>query len=78
MKMINKLEFWLTQPFTAVELHSHAHNHGRVCDRHETDITSHNGRLEILQHHIICILVALNNLAEERKQRQLECLKHLL
>lgn len=61
---------WLTQPFTSVELHSHTHDHGRVGDGHEADEASYDGRFKILQNHVICILVALDNLGEEKQGAQ--------
>lgn len=38
-----------------------------VCHRHKADKTGYDGRLQILEHHIICILVSLNDLAHKRK-----------
>lgn len=60
-------KWWLTQPFTAVELHSHTHDHGVVGHGHEADKACYDGRLQILQHHVICIPVPLDYLAEERR-----------
>lgn len=52
----------LTQPLAAVELHPHAHDHGGVRHRHEADKASDDGGLQVLQHHIVGIPVALNDL----------------
>lgn len=52
----------LTQPFTAVELHSHADVHGVVCDGHEADKASDDGRLEVLQYYVIGVSVSFNHL----------------
>lgn len=57
---------WLTEPFTAVELHSHTHDHGVVGHGHKADKTGNDGRLQVLQDHVICITVAFDDLAEER------------
>lgn len=58
---------WLTEPFTAVELHSHTHDHGVVGHGHKADKTGNDGRLQVLQDHVICITVAFDDLAEVRK-----------
>ena len=52
----------LTQPFTAIELHSHADVHGVVCDRHEADEASDDGRLEVLEYNDVGVPVSFNHL----------------
>lgn len=54
----------LTQPFTAVELHSHAHRHGVIRHGHEADETSDDRGLQVLEHHVVRVLVAFNDLAQ--------------
>lgn len=55
----------LTQPLAAVELHPHAHDHGVVRHWHEADEPSDDGGFQVLQHHIVGISVALNDLHME-------------
>lgn len=55
----------LTQPLTPVELHSHAHRHGVIRHGHEADETSDDGGLQVLQHHVVRVLVAFNDLEVE-------------
>lgn len=57
-----KVKRQLTQPLAAIELHSHAHNHGVVRHWHEADEPSDDGGFQVLQHHIVGISVALNDL----------------
>lgn len=61
----------LTQPFTAVELHPHTHDRGGVGDGHKADEAGDDGGLEILQDHIVGVLVALDDLREEMQGVQI-------
>lgn len=51
-----------TQPFTAVELDSHADVHGVVCDRHEANKASNDGWVQIPQDGVVGVPIALNYL----------------
>lgn len=65
----------LTQPFTAVQLHSHADVHGVVCDGHEADEASDDGRLEVLEHDVVGVPVSFNHL--QVKQTHPDVMKKL-
>lgn len=65
----------LTQPFTAVQLHSHADVHGVVSDGHEADEASDDGRLQVLQYDVVGVPVSFNHL--QVKQTNLDLMKKL-
>lgn len=57
-----------TEPFAAVQLHSHANVHGVIRDRHEADKASYDGRLQVLQHNVVGVPVPVDHLQVRARQ----------
>lgn len=65
-----------TEPFAAVQLHSHADVHGVICDGHEADEASDDGWLQVLQHNVVGVPVPFDHLQvreTELKERPFLC-----
>lgn len=48
----------LTVPYTTVELDPKAHTHNPVSQWVEAHHTGHNGRAQVFEHNIICVLIS--------------------
>lgn len=57
-------------PDAAVELHPHAHGHGRLGDGDEAHEARDDGRPQVLQHHVVGVRVAIDHLQEKQTQLQ--------
>lgn len=53
---------FVTEPFTAVQLHPHADVHGVICDGHEAHEASDDGRLQVLEHNVVGVPVPFDHL----------------